>query len=147
VNGIDSLLWLEGMGYRFECEGNNVTFGVTCDIDNEELARRHLEIVKLHKGDGVTYLQRRADLHKTWEAAYDKWCQSHSISDARDVVNAAIEADLPYYDTTAAGTVNLGAEGWREWLQEQRRTSADEAMSDENKRVPAYEPEPLPWQS
>ena len=60
------------------------------------------------------------------------------------MVAAAIAGGLPYYDTTAEGTVDLGAEGWRQWLKEQR-TSADDKVSD-GRQPAAYVPEPAPWE-
>ena len=79
-----------------------------------------------------------------WAEAYDEWCNTHTRASARNLAAIAIQGGLPYYDTSAAGTKDLGASGWREWLQQQQRVSENGAkVSDEQ---PAYLAEPAPWE-
>ena len=80
-----------------------------------------------------------------WTEAYDEWCKERSPAKTRNLAAIAIQGGLPYYDTSATGTSDLGANGWRDWLKKQQRTSEHGAKVSD-KQPAAYVPNPAPWE-
>jgi len=131
MSGIDALLWLEAFGYRFNCEGSDLTFTYAGnDAAEYQLVRVNLQKLKLHKDEAIQFWHERQAKHEAWIEAYDEWCQTGTLAAARKVAAAAIEAGLPHYDTTAKGTKDLGAEGWQGWLQQTEDYEIEQTTND-----------------